>query len=335
MENSHSCSQPQPATDNVVRDGRSNWLVAPPTLMGVPPERLVHIIYQCNLGENRTCNRSMRGNHLALKIMNSSSNLPCTKKMLIFVWQQLSLRTECPLSQSPLLSLSTALTLHCSHSPLLPLYTAPTLYCSLSPLLPLSTALTLHCSHSPMFPLSTAPTPHCPTLHCSHSPLLPLSTAPTPHCSHSPLPTLSTAHTLPCSLSPLLPLFTGHTLHSSDSPLLTHSIAHTLPVHNALLTLFHAHILNCSHSPCSHSPQHLSLSTLPLQNSHQIKPIEKPKQNCRRTNGICGIRNSNKIEDEKGPKYFSFKFSTRVTDGIAVYIFYRVTVVSQRVMSSQ
>ena len=31
----------------------------------VPPERLVHIINQCNLSGNRTCNRSMRGNHLA------------------------------------------------------------------------------------------------------------------------------------------------------------------------------------------------------------------------------------------------------------------------------
>ena len=29
-----SCSQPQPATDNGVIDGRSNWLVSPPTLMG-------------------------------------------------------------------------------------------------------------------------------------------------------------------------------------------------------------------------------------------------------------------------------------------------------------
>ena len=32
-----SCSQPQPATENGVRDGRSNWLVAPPTLMGSTP----------------------------------------------------------------------------------------------------------------------------------------------------------------------------------------------------------------------------------------------------------------------------------------------------------
>ena len=29
-----SCSRPQPATDNGVRDSRSNRLVAPPTLMG-------------------------------------------------------------------------------------------------------------------------------------------------------------------------------------------------------------------------------------------------------------------------------------------------------------
>ena len=32
-----SCSRPQPATDNGVRDGRSNWLVAPPTHMGSTP----------------------------------------------------------------------------------------------------------------------------------------------------------------------------------------------------------------------------------------------------------------------------------------------------------
>ena len=31
----------------------------------VPPERLVHCINQCTLSGNRTCNRSMRGNHLA------------------------------------------------------------------------------------------------------------------------------------------------------------------------------------------------------------------------------------------------------------------------------
>ena len=36
MENPN-CSQPQPATDNGVRDGRSNWLVALPTLMGSTP----------------------------------------------------------------------------------------------------------------------------------------------------------------------------------------------------------------------------------------------------------------------------------------------------------
>ena len=36
-----------------------------PTHMAVPPERLVHIINQCNLSRNRTCNCTMRGNHLA------------------------------------------------------------------------------------------------------------------------------------------------------------------------------------------------------------------------------------------------------------------------------
>ena len=42
------CSQPQRARDNGVRDGRSNWLVAPPPRSwAVPPERLVHSINQC------------------------------------------------------------------------------------------------------------------------------------------------------------------------------------------------------------------------------------------------------------------------------------------------
>ena len=39
-----SCSQPQPATDNGVRDGRFNWVVAPPTLhRAVPPE--LHVLH--------------------------------------------------------------------------------------------------------------------------------------------------------------------------------------------------------------------------------------------------------------------------------------------------
>ena len=39
-----SCSRPQPAMDNGVRDGRSNWLVAPPTLhRAVPPE--LHVLH--------------------------------------------------------------------------------------------------------------------------------------------------------------------------------------------------------------------------------------------------------------------------------------------------
>ena len=40
------------------------WSHPPPT-WAVPPERLVHSINQCNLSGNRTCNFSMRGNHLA------------------------------------------------------------------------------------------------------------------------------------------------------------------------------------------------------------------------------------------------------------------------------
>ena len=37
----------------------------PPPSWEVSPERLEHSINQCNLSGNRTCNRSMRGNHLA------------------------------------------------------------------------------------------------------------------------------------------------------------------------------------------------------------------------------------------------------------------------------
>ena len=40
-----SCSWPQPATDNGVRDGRCNWLVAPPTLhRAVLPE--LHVLHR-------------------------------------------------------------------------------------------------------------------------------------------------------------------------------------------------------------------------------------------------------------------------------------------------
>ena len=37
----------------------------PPPSWAVPIDRLVHSINQCNLSGNWTCNRSMRGNHLA------------------------------------------------------------------------------------------------------------------------------------------------------------------------------------------------------------------------------------------------------------------------------
>ena len=50
-----SCSQPQPATDNGVRDGRSNWLIAPPTLhRAVPPE--LHVLHTAMRAANhKTC----------------------------------------------------------------------------------------------------------------------------------------------------------------------------------------------------------------------------------------------------------------------------------------
>ena len=41
-----------------------DWSHTPPS-WAVPPERHVHSINQCNLSGTRTCNRSMRGNHLA------------------------------------------------------------------------------------------------------------------------------------------------------------------------------------------------------------------------------------------------------------------------------
>ena len=53
-----SCSRPHPATDNGVRDCGSNWLVAPPSLMAVPPEPLVHSINCCSSATAviRSCN---------------------------------------------------------------------------------------------------------------------------------------------------------------------------------------------------------------------------------------------------------------------------------------
>ena len=45
-----SCSQLQPATDNGVRDGRSNWLVAPPRYTGQCPLSSTYCTLQCGLG---------------------------------------------------------------------------------------------------------------------------------------------------------------------------------------------------------------------------------------------------------------------------------------------
>ena len=46
------------AKDYGVRDGRSNWLVAPPPLWVVLPAHLVHSINQCSLGRQSTLQRS-------------------------------------------------------------------------------------------------------------------------------------------------------------------------------------------------------------------------------------------------------------------------------------
>ena len=50
-----SCSQPQPAADNGVRDGRSNRLVAPPTLhRAVSPE--LHVLHTAmRAAHHKTC----------------------------------------------------------------------------------------------------------------------------------------------------------------------------------------------------------------------------------------------------------------------------------------
>ena len=49
------CSRPQLATDNGVRDGKSNWLVAPSTLhRAVPPE--LHVFHRAMMATNhKTC----------------------------------------------------------------------------------------------------------------------------------------------------------------------------------------------------------------------------------------------------------------------------------------
>ena len=68
-----SCSRPQAATDNGARDGRSNWLVTPPTLMDSTPwaPRALYKSVQLSHSQDsflQPCNPatfSMRGNHLA------------------------------------------------------------------------------------------------------------------------------------------------------------------------------------------------------------------------------------------------------------------------------
>ena len=62
-----SCSQPQAATNNGVRDGRSNWLVAPPPYTGQYPLSSTYFTLQCGLqitrlaalSQPRTCDFRM------------------------------------------------------------------------------------------------------------------------------------------------------------------------------------------------------------------------------------------------------------------------------------
>ena len=60
------------------RHNQLRTLVAPPTLMGSTPERLVYCINRCSLSStgNRSCNFSMRGNHLAYAATHSKTHLP-------------------------------------------------------------------------------------------------------------------------------------------------------------------------------------------------------------------------------------------------------------------
>ena len=75
-----SCSRPQPTTDNGVREGRSNWLVAPPTLMGNTPWAPHDSINHCSLSRESTLQIdpvtfSMRGNHLPYALSGYSGPL--------------------------------------------------------------------------------------------------------------------------------------------------------------------------------------------------------------------------------------------------------------------
>ena len=60
-----SCSWRQPAPDNDVKNGRSNWLVAPPPSWAAPPDCLVHSINRCSLSRESTLQPSACKAHLA------------------------------------------------------------------------------------------------------------------------------------------------------------------------------------------------------------------------------------------------------------------------------
>ena len=66
----------------------------PPPSWAVPPERLLHSINQCNLSGNRTCNRSMRGNHLAYAAIQVIPHSNRAGKKDLANWDVLQLDTS-------------------------------------------------------------------------------------------------------------------------------------------------------------------------------------------------------------------------------------------------
>ena len=82
-----------------------DWLHPPPS-WAVPPECLMHNINQCNLSGNRTCNRSIRGNHLAYVETWGFQHLPQERRditvgLLYFTINVLNLMFPRVLKQSP------------------------------------------------------------------------------------------------------------------------------------------------------------------------------------------------------------------------------------------
>ena len=97
-----SCSRPQSATDNGVRDGRSNWLVTLPTLMDSTPwaPRALYKSVQLSHSQDsflQPCNLatfSMRGNHLAYDRGHSGSSGNIYHNYIISLYNAISSNNE-------------------------------------------------------------------------------------------------------------------------------------------------------------------------------------------------------------------------------------------------